>query len=173
MAEEDELNQRWYAVYTLPNKEVIARRHIERQGWLVFLPLIEKTRRHARRITTVHAALFSRYLFVRMNVARDRWRSINGTTGVACLVMSGDRPLAVPPGLVEALACAVRPDGVIEPDYGYRPGDRVRLVAGPLAGGIGELLALDDKGRVELLLTLLSGSMLRVRMARTMLQPLV
>ncbi|WP_276326398.1 transcription termination/antitermination protein NusG [Prosthecomicrobium hirschii] len=168
---ENGAGQRWYAVYTLPNKEPLARFHIERQGWRAFLPLIEKSRRHARRIETVRAALFPRYLFVSLDVTRDRWRSVNGTTGVASLVMFGDRPLAVPESLVKALAASVRPDGVIEPDYGFQPGDRVRLTAGPLAGGIGELLSLDAKGRVELLLTLLNGNTLRARVARTMLQP--
>ncbi|MBT9288475.1 transcriptional activator RfaH [Hyphomicrobiaceae bacterium 22] len=162
---------RWYVVHTLPNRESLACMHMGRQGWATFLPLVERTRRHARRIETVRVALFPRYLFVSLDVTRDRWRAVNGTTGVASLVMARDRPSPVPDGLVETLAAAVRPDGVIEPDYGYQPGDRVRLIAGPMAGSVGELLSLDAKGRVEVLLDLLNGNTVRARVARTVLQP--
>ena len=162
--------ERWYAVNALPHKEVLAKANLERQGWRSFLPLVLKTRRHARKLQTVRAPLFPRYLFVALDVARDRWRSVNGTLGVVSLVMAGDMPCPVPQGIVEEWLAAVRPDGVVDPDYGFRPGDPVCLVAGPFAGGLGKLLSLDDKGRVEMLLEMLNGSV-RVKVARDMLRP--
>ena len=48
--------------------------------------------------------IFPRYLFVVLDLDRDRWRSVNGTFGVARLVMmAGDRPQPAPHGVVEAL----------------------------------------------------------------------
>lgn len=161
---------RWYAVHTLPRAEATAEAHLVRQGYEVFLPRIRSTRKHARRIETVSAPLFPRYGFVRLDLSRDRWRSINGTIGVACLIMGRDLPQPVPKGIVEDLIEAVGSDGFFDFDHGLAPGDTVRLRAGPLAGQMGILLQLDGKGRVEMLLSWISGTV-RLKVARQMLEP--
>ena len=156
---------RWYAVHTLPRLEATAEAHLARQGFETFVPRVLVNKKHARRIETVKAPLFPRYGFLRIDLERQRWRSINGTTGVAALVMAEDRPLAVPTGVVEALRAAVNADGVIDFDRGLQPGDPVRLRDGPFAGALGVLERLDDKGRVEMLLSLINGTV-RLRIAR-------
>ena len=47
--------------------------------------------------------LFPRYLFVRLDIGRDRWLSVNSTTGVSRLFTQAGRPVAVPFGVVENL----------------------------------------------------------------------
>lgn len=165
------MGARWYAVHTLPRMEASASAHLARQGFEPFLPLRKATRRHARRIETVRAPYFPRYGFVRLDLARQRWRSINGTTGVASLVMARDRPLPVPEGVVEALLAAVTTEGVVDFDRSLEPGTPVRLIAGPLAGRFGTLTRLDDHGRVEMLLSLI-GETVRVKVARDLLEPM-
>lgn len=161
---------RWYAVHTLPRLEATAAAHLARQGWDVFLPRIRETRRHARRVETIAAPLFPRYGFVRLDLARDRWRSVNGTIGVVGLVMGRDLPCAVPAGIVEDLIGAVDPDGFVNLVHGFEPGDPVRVRTGPLAGQMGVLSSLDAKGRVEMLLSLISGTV-RLKLARELLEP--
>ena len=161
---------RWYAVHTLPRLEATAEAHLVRQGWEVFLPHIRATRRHARRIEAIAAPLFPRYGFVRLDLARDRWRSVNGTTGVAGLVMGRDLPSAVPVGVVEELIEALDSDGFVNLVHGFQPGDPVRVRLGPLQGQMGTLLRLDAKGRVEMLLALISGKV-RLKLARDLLEP--
>ena len=165
-----DVGRRWYAVHTLPRAETSAERHLERQGFDVFLPRIRKTRRHARRLETVLAPLFPRYGFVALDLGRQRWRSVNGTIGVAGLVMGGELPQAVPVGVVETLAACVTADGSVDLDHGFRPGDTVRLVVGPFAGHLGILTRLDDRGRVEMLLSLMANPV-RLKVARDMLEP--
>lgn len=63
---------RWYAVYTKTGAENLAEGHLQRQGFRVYLPRYRKERRHARRITLVKAPLFPRYLFVELDLDRDR-----------------------------------------------------------------------------------------------------
>ena len=46
--------------------------------------------RHARKILNVRAPLFPGYLFVSLDLTRDRWRSINSTYGVLGLIMGGE-----------------------------------------------------------------------------------
>jgi hypothetical protein len=51
--------------------------------------------------------------FTRDGVAgEDRWRSVNGTFGVASLIVGAEQPRPVPPGVVEALAASCESRGV-------------------------------------------------------------
>lgn len=162
-------NERWFAVHTLPRKESTAVHHLARQGFRTFLPLLPVTRRHARRQDTVLAAFFPRYAFVRLDLARDRWRAVNGTVGVNSLVMAHELPCPVPDGIVEDLAACAGANGVVAFPQEFQPGDCVRITGGPLAGSLGTLTRLDENGRVEMLLDLMRASV-RVRVARNMLE---
>lgn len=145
---------RWFAVQTLPRRETGATQQLRFQGYDVFLPLHWKTVRHARRFRNVKAAFFPRYIFVRLNRARDRWRPINGTFGVASLVMAGGSPMPVPRGIVEELGAMTGPDGVMSFEA-FEPGQRVRVLTGPFADHIGELVHARDTQRVQILLDIM------------------
>ena len=156
--------ERWFAVFTLANKEVLARQELQNQGFEVFLPQRLKTVRHARRMTTQPAPIFPRYLFVRLSVERARWRSINGTRGVASLVSFGDVPTPVPESVVEELMGACDTRGVMQLACDLRPGQAVRLAAGPCAELVGTFKKLDGPDAVRILLDLLGrGVLVRAR----------
>jgi len=152
---------RWYVVHTQAGRESFAAGHLERQGFTAYLPRCRQQRRHARRTTQVLAPLFPRYLFVRVDFARDRWQSINGTHGVHHLVCMGDRPSAVPDGVVEAIRARETEDGMIDlpqdPLLGqtFAPGETVKITAGPLADQAGLFDGLDASARVVVLLDML------------------
>src|ERR1700694_1974440 len=74
---------RWFAVQSLARRERWAAKHLRNQNFSVFLPCRRTTRRHARKLETILAPFFPGYLFVSLDLARDRWRSVNGTFGVA------------------------------------------------------------------------------------------
>lgn len=158
----------WYCVQTLAHKEALALQHLQRQAFDAFLPRIQKARRHARRYDTVLAPLFPCYLFVQMDPARERWRSINGTLGVARLIMAGDAPLKVPCGVVEAIQAASDDGGRLQAERleMLQKDDPVRILVGPFADRIATVARLDARGRVQLLLELLGGSV-RVTLPRT------
>ena len=150
--------ERWYVATTLPRKEGLAAANLRNQNHPSFLPLELVTRRHARKFRTELAPVFPRYIFVILDIGRHRWRSVNGTLGVQRLIMDGDRPLAVVPGVVETLISSSDLRGVLvyQSDE-LAVGDRVQLLAGPYAGSLGRLRRLDSNGRVQLLLDLLGG----------------
>ena len=161
---------RWYVVQSRPHKELYAATNLQNQEFRTFLPQISKTVRHARRTKTVLAPLFPRYLFVSLDLARDRWRSVRGTFGVSCLGMDGDRPRPVPQGLVEQLiATTNETDGV---DFRERLtlGQSVRFLTGPFAEKIGRLVNLDDAERVAVLLEIL-GAERQIAVAPEALMP--
>ena len=163
-----ESGERWFVAMTLPRKERLAATQLDNQRYRSFLPLQLETRRHARKSTTVLAPVFPRYLFVILDVERQRWRSVNGTFGVQRLIADGERPLAVAPGIVETLVQSSDQRGaLIYKADELAIGDPVKLVAGPFAGSLGILQRLDGAGRVQILLTLLGGPV-KVTAARDM-----
>jgi transcription antitermination factor NusG len=164
--------ERWYVVHTLPHRELCAERQLLAQGFRAFLPRHRKTVRHARQLRTVSAPVFPRYLFVALDLGRDRWRSVNGTFGVAHLVMGEEFPIPLPQGVVEGLTAARSPDGHLRFDAGLAIGQRVRVLTGPFADLIGELARVDGGGRVQVLLRLL-GSEVPVRIGRDALMPVL
>jgi transcription elongation factor/antiterminator RfaH len=161
---------RWYVAHTLPRREATAAAHLRGQGFRVFLPLQKKTVRHARKFRVVTTALFPNYLFVSFDPDRDRWLSVNGTIGVAHLICSGERPTAAPMEVVETLLQSTGADGLLRCSENLAAGQKVRLVAGPLAGCLGVLTRLDDAGRVDVLLELM-GQAVNVRCARALIEP--
>ncbi len=74
-------NERWFLAHTQPKSELKAGLHLGAQGFRTYLPQIEKTVRHARQLRTVQAPLFPRYLFVILDLDRDRWLSVRSTVG--------------------------------------------------------------------------------------------
>jgi transcription antitermination factor NusG len=135
------------------------------KGFRSFLPRLHKTVRHARSLREVIAPVFPGYIFVVLNPERDRWRSINGTFGVARLVSARQRPIPVPTGVVEALLASIDELGLVRFDRGLKPGQPVRVVAGPFAQVLGVLQRLDANGRVQVLLNIM-GRDAAVMMAR-------
>jgi transcriptional antiterminator RfaH len=142
-------------VHTLPFAEARAEEQLWRQKFQTFQPKRYKTIRHARKLSTVEAPFFPRYLFIVLDLDRHQWRSINGTIGVSRLVMCGDRPNPVPHGIVEALIEVADARGVVQFDRKLQLGGSVRLLAGPFAEQIAILDKLDDAGRVQVLLHVL------------------
>jgi transcriptional antiterminator RfaH len=111
----------------------------------------------------VAAPLFPRYLFVAIDTAAQRWRSIQSTVGVSQLVRNGDDPAAVPIGVVEELQRRENQQGFITLDLGPRfaRGDSVRIVDGVFSACLGLFEGMADQDRVSILLDLL-GRKVRV-----------
>lgn len=164
--------QRWYLAHTLPHQENRAQAALELQGFRNFLPRQQKTVRHARRLRTVNAPIFPRYIFVALDMDLDRWRSVNATRGVSSLMMAHDRPVPAPVGVVETLILSSYTAGQLRFVEAYEVGQAVRLVAGPFAQSLGVLERLSSKERVEVLLNIMSGA-IRVSVARDWIEPAV
>ncbi len=146
----------WYVVSTLPNQEVRAQTNLVRQGFRPWLPMMKRSRRHARKLDTVQVPLFAGYLFVELDVERERWSPINGTFGVRKLLSQGDRPVPVPHDFVEALSASLDDDGTVKvPAPALRPGQKVRMIAGPFVDCVATLINLASADRIAVLLNVL------------------
>ena len=150
-------DERWYVVQALARREPVAKMRLEAQGYRIFLPEMIKTVRHARKMRQARGAVFPGYLFVALNPLKDRWRSINGTIGVARIITANEVPAPVPRGIVESLALYQDNFGICRFDRDLKPGQQVRIVSGPFAQLIGQIASLDGKGRARVLLQIMSN----------------
>jgi transcriptional antiterminator RfaH len=155
----------WYVVQTQVNAEAKAGRNLIRQGFEIYLPRYLKRRSHARKIEKVAAPLFPRYLFVSVDIAKQRWRSIQSTVGVSHLVTNGSDPARVAHEVLQFLRAREDQNGFIAMDRrpSFAVGEKVRILAGAFADVVGLFDGLGDRERVAVLLDLL-GQKVRVSM---------
>lgn len=155
--------RRWYVAQTHSHAEAKAIGHLRRQGFEVYLPQYRKTRRHARRLERVRAPLFPGYLFVAIDVARERWRAIRSTVGIRSLICDGEAPVAVPDGIVDDIRAREDEDGLVAvpTPATFAHGETVRITDGPMRDQVGLFDCATDQDRVVVLLTLL-GRQVRV-----------
>lgn len=155
--------RRWYVVQTHPHSEAKAQTHLARQGFFTYFPRYMKRRRHARRVETVAAPLFPRYLFVAIDLAAQRWHSIRSTIGVTRFVCQGQQPAMVPDIVVEALRAREDENGVIRlaTRAAFQPGEAIRVLDGVFSDCFGLFEGMTDDERVTILLDML-GRKVRV-----------
>jgi transcription elongation factor/antiterminator RfaH len=148
----------WYVAATHPQKEHIAARHLERQGFKTFLPRFEKVRRHSQKMNIVLASLFPSYIFVSFDVHAQPWHKIRSTFGVRHLLgPNPSRPQVVPKGVIDLLQSR-SDNGVIDEDLHHlKFGDQVWVMKGPFAEHFARVESLSDKDRVNLLFHILGS----------------
>src|SRR5947209_3924350 len=77
------MTDRWYSMQTLPQFQKTTEFNLRRQNFEPFFPrlLVRKSK-----LESYFEPLFKGYGFVRFDVDRDQWRSVNGTRGVVSLL---------------------------------------------------------------------------------------
>ncbi len=157
------MSDSWLLVQYKPNSHRLAVTNLERQGFDVFLPMTELTKRQGARFVTRMTPLFPGYLFVAADMGAMQWRKINSTLGVSRIVMTRDTPSIVPDTLVQSLKSRCDTTGKIVPSTDFAPGDRVEIVHGPLSEFVGTVEKIDPQQRVWILLEIM-GQTSRVRL---------
>ena len=144
----------WYLAQLKPNALGVAGRHLRRQGFETFVPLLEETRRGAR-FETRRAPLFPGYLFVGATGRSADVGAVRSTRGVTRLVKSAGRLAPLPASLVDALQARCDEAGLYMQNEELNVGDGVRITGGPFAQYFGRVHALSSEERVWVLLDVL------------------
>ena len=147
--------ERWFVARVLAHQENRAQLNLHRLGFRSFMPRLRRTVRHARKLRDTLQPLFPGYIFVVIDLSKHRWRSINGTFGVASLIMGAEQPMPVPPHVIEALVASCESRGVVRLEDSLEIGQKVRILSGPFAETLCRLAHLDDRGRVRVLLEIM------------------
>ena len=132
VCEHDFENPLWFAVATKSRHEQIAKAHLARQGYQIFLPTISLKKLRRGRWMPVVEPLFPGYLFVSLVLGADDPAPIRSTVGCVGLVRFGQTYTPVPSSLIAALQGAA--GGAFDALSPFNQGDTVRLIAGPFAG---------------------------------------
>lgn len=141
----------WVAVVVRTHYERVATGQLVRHGYETFLP-VRATRRSGGRASQV--PLFPGYLFCRY--ARGNPYRILHASGVIRILGVDRGPACVPEAEVEAIRRIVSSGVDAEPCDMLRIGQRVRVIAGPLIGLCGILLAARGGQRVVVSVSILS-----------------
>ena len=164
-----ERGERWFVARVHPNRENSAQFNLDRLGFRSFSPRVTRTVRHARKTRNVLSPLFPGYIFLILDLSRDRWRAVNSTFGVASLIMGSEQPMPVPCGVVEALVITENSE-LVRADNDLEIGQKVRILSGPFADALCRLVHLDDRGRVRVLLELM-GTEVTAQLDRSYVAP--
>jgi len=150
----------WYAVQTKPRRESDAETNLLRQGFEVYLPRIQVSRRRRGKLQPVVEPLFPRYLFVHVDPNEETIAPIRSTVGVSQLVRFGQTLVSIPAEIVDYLrtredeqsGCYVR-----ESDQ-FSQGDAIEILDGPFAGLQGVYESASSEERVIVLLDILGDA---------------
>ncbi len=158
---------RWYAVHTYVGAEYKALGHLRRQQFTAYLPQYLRERRHARRVDRVGAPLFPSYLFVALDLERNRWCAVQSTFGVRSLVRGGDRPIPIPDRLIERIRAAEDSHGfvVMSVLLHLRKGAPVRILHGAFANFVARFDGARDDQRAVVVLLELLGRQIRLQLS--------
>lgn len=159
----------WFLAQLKPNSAQIAKRHLERQGFEVFLPLEDTTQQRNGKYVTAQRLLFPGYIFVALDASQGQWRVINSTQGITRLVSFGRGPASVPHGLVDGLKARCDDFGALVAGSSLASGAPVSFTSGPFADFVGEVERLDADRRVWVLMDLM-GAQTRVKAHETQLR---
>lgn len=151
---------RWYLVHTKPSREEVAQSNLERQGFEVYYPRLERERSCGRSVGRA-VALFPRYLFLRVDEGRQSLRPVQSTLGVAGVVRFGYQYTVVPEAVIRQLRMRGDPETGLHRLTGVAPlvrGANVRVCAGAFGGLDGIFERLSGADRVVVLLDMLGVS---------------
>lgn len=147
------LLQHWYALRTRSRHEKVTSLYLQRRGFEVFLPLVDRIRQWKDRRVHVQFPLFSGYSFVRCAV--EHHRQVKMAVGVVELAGIAGRPIPVPLEEVEAVRRLVTSILPVDPHPTLEPGMAVEVIRGPLAGLRGVLIRKGSRTRLLVAISLL------------------
>lgn len=145
----------WFLLQTKPNAHIMARDHLRRQGFEVFLPLITKTTKKNSKFLDAKAPLFPGYLFMRTTIDPVPWKSVNGTRGISKAVTLDGVYRPISTHIIDGLKRRCDDNGVIQNLNHIDPGDRVKIERGPFAEFICTVDDIQENRRAWVLIDLL------------------
>ncbi len=147
----DSSTEEWYVLRTRPRAERQVSVLLGMHGAEHYLPLIRSARNRARM-----DPLFPGYLFCYVGIPSVRWVEIRSMPGIAYVLNAQGSPLSVPEDLVTSVRARVELENAGRASARFNPGDRVRILRGPLQGLEAAFdRRLSPSGRSRVFITLL------------------
>jgi transcription antitermination factor NusG len=156
----DELQPRWFAVYTRSKSEKLVQRMLQKKGVQVYLPLQRLLRRYTRSVRMVEKPLINCYVFVK--IIRTQYVPVLETEHVKGFVKFNKNMIAIPEHEIDILRRITLEDGLdVEVIQGQlAEGDSVEISAGALMGMKGRIVKTDGKHKFQVEISYLFHSLL-------------
>jgi transcriptional antiterminator RfaH len=141
----------WAVARLEVQREAVGIGSLTRGGFEPYNPMILERRVGRRGIVKVEVPLFPSYVFLQIV---ERWHAARWSPGVIALLMSGDHPAKVADEVIEEIKARERLGIVRLPEAAprFKPGDPVRVTAGPFIGIFGLVAGMRGPERVAVLL---------------------
>lgn len=148
------VDRRWYAVFTVPQNEKSAARHLSLREVESFVPTYQSARvwKNRQRVQLA-LPLFPSYVFVRIG-SRERGKVL-GAPGVLRIVGNRREPLPVPDATIDFLRSDLC-ENRIEPYRELVVGQKVRIRRGAMCGLQGVLVRKNNNLRFVLTVDLIN-----------------
>tara|TARA_Y100001954_G_C15676604_1_gene535536 strand:- start:67 stop:624 length:558 start_codon:yes stop_codon:yes gene_type:complete len=146
----------WYLLSIKPNAYRLAEENLARQGFGVFSPKHNSTKKKGSRFLNHLQPLFPGYLFAEVSKSSPEVKVLNYTRGVNKIISFTDRYHPLKKSLVEKLRLHCDADGVFSHEFSFKSGDRVKIEHGPFTSFFGKIISAKSSLRVQVLLEFLS-----------------
>ena len=137
----------WYVGYVKPYQERKSAEALEKLGVEYFLPVQQEKRKYSDRVKVVDVLILPRMIFVRSTESR-RCKLLEDVYGLYAFMSNGTyHPVVVPDQQMKDFRFMVEHgSGKVKVSSSpFSPGDRVKVVDGPLKGLLCELVAVGEK----------------------------
>jgi transcription elongation factor/antiterminator RfaH len=161
----------WYALHVKPHKERSVLELLEARAVESYYPALKVKPVNPR--SRKERPFFPGYMFVQLDLAREGSRTLRWAEGTHGLVEFGGEPAIVPASLINELQERMR---LLQlsggfPQRSLSPGDRIRIVEGPMAGYEAVFDAhLTGQERVQVLLTILRSQPKRLQLEASQIE---
>jgi transcriptional antiterminator RfaH len=150
----------WFAIRTKPQQEQVAKLHYQRQGYVVYLPMMRTIVRHARRTEEKLKPFFPGYLFLHLASLERNWVAISSTRGALGPICFGDQYPPVPDWIIADLQTKEDASGAVPlaelQKKGLTPGAAVAVQLDDDTSAQGLFYSFSGQENVVVLLSLLN-----------------
>jgi transcriptional antiterminator NusG len=159
----------WYAICTRSRHEQVVRQQLLQKGIETFLPTTIRWSRWKDRRKKIEWPLFSGYCFARFDPMNTL--AILRCSGVLQIVSTCSTPAAIPDNEITSLKLLVDSQLTCDPCPFIREGAIVEVIAGPLRGVVGRLVAKNAKAASVVLSVDSIGQAVRVQVDAADIDP--
>jgi len=144
----------WFALIVHQYKRELCEQVLASRGYEYFSPSFLTVKIWSDRCMNVDVPLFPGYIFCRFNP--EKRLALLQIPGVLGIVSSGKQFLEVDAAEIEAIRIAIASKLPVEPCRSLMPGEKVKVVQGPLRGVTGVLVRTKGESRLLLSVAMLN-----------------
>jgi transcription antitermination factor NusG len=148
----------WYAVAVKARHEKCVAEILGHKGLTAWLPMQERTHYYGQWRRVHQLPLFPGYVFCQLSLTAHM--PVVTTPGVLRIVGAGRNPAPLDETEIQSIRTAAERNALLSSCEYLEGGQRVRIVAGPLAGVSGTVVSASRPFRVRLAVTLLQRAVL-------------